>query len=110
VNESGEAVTHADAQKWYTSIGGRQGISELYVYDATVVRLREASLGYTVPIKKSIIRSLRISVTGRNLFYVYKKAPYDPELIMSTGNGLSGVDIFNQPATRNIGFTLNASL
>lgn len=110
VNESGEAVTHVDAQKWYTSIGGRQGISELYVYDATVVRLREASLGYTVPIRQSIIKNLKISLIGRNLFYVYKKAPYDPELVMSTGNGLSGVDIFNQPATRNIGFTLNVGL
>lgn len=110
VNENGEAVTHVDPQKWYTSIGGRQGISELYVYDATVVRLRESSLGYTVPIKKSVIRNLKISLTGRNLFYVYRKAPYDPELIMSTGNGLSGVDIFNQPATRNVGFTLNVSL
>jgi len=28
---------------------------------------------------------------------------------MSTGNGLSGVDIFTQPATRNIGLNLNVT-
>jgi outer membrane receptor protein involved in Fe transport len=110
VNESGEPVTVVDAQKWYTSIGGRQGVSELYVYSATVVRVREASLGYTAALRKSIFKNLRISLTGRNLFYLYKKAPYDPELIMSTGNGLSGVDIFNQPATRNFGLVVNVTL
>lgn len=110
VNESGEAVTLVDAQRWYTGTGGRQGISEFYVYSATVVRLREASLGYTAPISNTILKKLRLSLTGRNLLYFYKKAPYDPELIMSTGNGLSGVDIFNQPATRNIGFALQLTL
>ena len=39
-----------------------------------------------------------------------KKAPFDPELTLSTGNGLSGVDIFSQPATRNIGFSVNVTL
>jgi hypothetical protein len=39
--------------------------------------------------------------------YFYKKAPFDPELTMSTGNGLSGIDLFNQPATRNVGINLN---
>jgi TonB-linked SusC/RagA family outer membrane protein len=110
VNETGEPVTTVDPQKWYTSIGGRQGISELYVYSATVIRLREASLGYVTTPRNSVIKSLKISLTGRNLFYFYRKAPYDPEMIMSTGNGLSGVDIFNQPATRNIGLALNVTL
>jgi hypothetical protein len=109
VNETGEPVTTVDPQKWYTSIGGRQGISELYVYSATVIRLREASLGYVTTPKNSVIKTLKISLTGRNLFYFYRKAPYDPEMIMSTGNGLSGVDIFNQPATRNIGMSLNVT-
>jgi hypothetical protein len=28
---------------------------------------------------------------------------------MSTGAGLSGVDVFNQPATRNLGINLNVN-
>jgi hypothetical protein len=110
VREDEQAVNLVDAETWYKSIGGRQGVSELYVYNATVVRLREASLGYAFPLNKKFVKKLKLALTGRNLIYFYKKAPYDPELTMSTGNGLSGVDIFNQPATRNIGFVLNVTL
>jgi TonB-linked SusC/RagA family outer membrane protein len=107
---TGQPVTSVDPNKWYTTVGGRDGITENYIYSATVVRLREASLGYTIPFTKGAIKSLRFSVVGRNLFYFYKKAPFDPEITMSTGNGLSGVDVFSQPATRGFGFNLNLTL
>ena len=110
VDVNGNAVTSVDPQVWYSSVGGKAGVSEQYIYSATVVRLREAALGYGFPVKNSVVKNLRFSLTGRNIFYFYKKAPYDPEVTMSTGNGLSGVDIFNQPATRNIGFSLNVTL
>lgn len=107
VDGSGNAVSKVDPQTWYGAIGGRSGISEPYIYSATVVRLREASLGYSLPIKNSFFHSIKASLIGRNLIYFYKKAPFDPELTMSTGNGLSGVDVFNQPATRYMGLSLN---
>ena len=106
---TGVPVTSVDPYTWYSTVGGRAGISENYMYSATVVRLREASLGYTVPFTSGAIKSLRFSLIGRNLIYFYKKAPFDPEVTMSTGNGLSGVDVFNQPATRNYGLSLNAT-
>lgn len=109
VDASGNAVTTVDAQKWYTTIGGREAASGEYMYSATTVRLRELALGYTFPIKHTFIRTLKLSATGRNLFYISKKAPFDPELTMSTANGLSGVDIFMPPATRNYGLSLNAT-
>jgi len=90
-------------------VGGRSGISGEYMYSATVVRLREAALGYTLPLTGKTFKSVRLAVTGRNLAYFYKKAPFDPEITMSTGNGLSGVDVFNQPATRSLGFNVNFS-
>ncbi|MBC9914882.1 SusC/RagA family TonB-linked outer membrane protein [Chitinophaga varians] len=102
-------VTSVDPLKWYSTIGGREAVSGEYMYSATVVRLRELSLGYTVPVKNSWMKALRFSLTGRNLIYFYKKAPYDPEMTMSTANGLSGVDIFMPPATRNYGLSLNAT-
>lgn len=107
---TGEAINSVDPKKWYTSVGGRDGITENYIYSATVVRLREASLGYTFPVKKGAFKSVRLSLIGRNLLYFHKKAPFDPEVTMSTGNGLSGVDVFSQPATRNFGFNLNVTL
>ncbi|WP_443943904.1 SusC/RagA family TonB-linked outer membrane protein [Pedobacter sp. AW1-32] len=109
VNASGQAVTATiNPQTYYSFIGDRNGVSGEYIYSATVVRLREAALGYTLPLKGAV-KSMRFSVIGRNLLYFYKKAPYDPEVTMSTGNGLSGIDVFNQPATRSFGFNLNVT-
>ena len=109
VNSTGQAVSSVDPQTWYTTLGTRGGITGEYMYSATVVRLREAALGYTWPVSNSAIKSVKLSLTGRNLIYFSKKAPFDPELTMSTGNGLAGIDVFNQPATRNVGLNLNVS-
>ena len=109
VDATGKPVTSVDPQTWYEAIGGRNGITGEYMYSATVVRLREASVGYALPIPPGFFKQIKLSLVGRNLVYFTKKAPFDPELTMSTGNGLSGVDVFNQPATRNFGVSLNAS-
>jgi hypothetical protein len=107
---NGTPISSVDPKKWFTTVGGRDGITENYIYSATAIRLREVSLGYSVPITKGFVKNLRLSLIGRNLLYIHKKAPFDPEVTMSTGNGLSGVDVFSQPATRNIGFSLNVTL
>jgi TonB-linked SusC/RagA family outer membrane protein len=109
VDPNGKPVNKVDAYTYYTTVGGRNGIGQAYMYSATVVRLRSASLGYTLPISNSFVKSLKFSIIGGNLIYFYKKAPYDPEVTMSTGNGLSGVDTFNAPTTRNVGASINAS-
>ena len=109
VDVNGNAVTEVTAKAWYEAIGGRNGISGEYMYSATVIRLRETSLGYVLPIPEGFFKSVKVSLIGRNLVYFHKPAPFDPELTMSTGNGLSGVDVFNQPATRNMGLSINAS-
>lgn len=102
-------VSMVDAAKWYSVVAGREGVSAAYLYSATTVRLREAALGYTFPITNTFVKTLKLSLTGRNLLYFTKKAPFDPEQTMSTANGLGGVDVFMLPATRSYGLTLNAS-
>jgi len=109
VDGRGNAVNSVDPQKWYTSTGGIGPVTSNYIYDGTVVRLRELTLGYDIPVKQSFFKSLRVSAVGRNLFYFHKKAPFDPEVTLSTGNTLSGLDIFIPPATRSYGLTLNAT-
>lgn len=98
-----------DAKDYYTAIGGRAGIGEFYMYDATAVRLRELSLGYTVPLKWKGVRSLNVSLIGRNLFFIKREAPFDPEISMSTDNGLQGVDVFGLPATRSLGINVKVA-
>jgi TonB-linked SusC/RagA family outer membrane protein len=98
--------TSFNPKTFYTAAGGSSPVGEQYIYDATNVRLREASLGYTFPkIKK--LGVLTFSVTGRNLFFIVNKAPFDPDSSVSAGNGLQGLNAFNMPTTRSIGFNLN---
>lgn len=98
------------ASIFYGTVGGRAGITEYYMYDATNVRLRELAIGYTIPLRPGIIKDLKIGLVARNLFFFTKKAPYDPELSMSTGNGVQGVDVFGLPATRSFGLNLKCAL
>jgi hypothetical protein len=97
------------AETFYTTVGGRAGITEYYMYDATNIRLRELSVGYKMPSKNKIIKDVRLSLVARNLFFIKKEAPYDPELSMSTGNGLQGIDVFSLPATRSMGLSFRCS-
>ncbi|WP_316843808.1 SusC/RagA family TonB-linked outer membrane protein [Pedobacter psychrodurus] len=107
VDVNGNPVSTIDAKKYFETIGAPNSFAGAYMYSATVVRLREAALGYKFSLKGGFLRTASLSLTGRNLFYFYRKAPYDPELTMSTGNGISGVDFFSLPATREIGLNLS---
>jgi len=100
--------TTIDAQKYYQTVGSRQGALAQYAYSATNIRLREASLGYTLPIKSGAVKNIRLALTGRNLFFFYLKAPFDPETVLSTDNTLGGLGLFQQPSVRTIGFNVTA--
>ena len=91
-------------------VGGRAGVTEYYMYDATNIRLRELSVGYQLPAawmeKTKVLKRAQLSFSGRNLFFFYKDAPFDPDAILSVGNTNQGVDVFGMPTTRNIGFNV----
>ncbi|WP_295118251.1 SusC/RagA family TonB-linked outer membrane protein [uncultured Chitinophaga sp.] len=95
-----------DAEKYYNAIAGRAGVGEFYVYDATSIRLRELALSYKLPIRSKVIRNASIGFIGRNLFFLKRDAPFDPETSMGTGNALQGIDVFGMPATRSFGASL----
>ena len=83
-------------------------MTEYYIYDATNVRLRELSLTYALPerwMQQTVIfQNVHFSVMARNLFFIYKKAPFDPDLVLSTGNDNQAIDSYGMPTTRSIGF------
>ena len=103
VTATGGKFGGINPQTWYTTVGGLSGISENYIYSATNIRLREASLAYQIPTKAAWVKGLSVSVIGRNLFFVERKAPFDPEISSATNNGLQGVDTFGLPSTRSVG-------
>ena len=102
--------TSISAQAYYSVSGGRSGALTQYAYSATNIRFREASIGYTIPgtVFNNKIKNIRIAFTGRNLFYLYLKAPFDPETTLSADNTLQGLDLFGQPSTRSLGFNISA--
>lgn len=96
-------------ESYYTTIGGGTPIGRNYVYDATNFRLREVSIGYTFRNLFGAGKNLTLSANARNLFFLYKDAPIDPETSLSTQNALGNVDIFSMPTTRSYGLTVKAT-
>ena len=97
------------AKAYYETIGAPNGgAASMYVYSATNIRLSELTIGYDVPINKwtDYIKSMNVSFIGNNLLFLYKKAPYDPEVTASTGTYFQGIDYFMQPSLRNLGFSV----
>lgn len=101
INEGRDIVP---VQGYFEAIGSNDASS--YVYDATNFRLRELSLGYTFRNLMGEGKNLSVSFIGRNLFFLYKKAPVDPDVSLSSANGLGGFEMFNLPSSRSFGFNL----
>lgn len=80
-----------------------------YVYDATNFRLRELSLGYTFRDLFGENKNLSLSFIARNLFFIYKKAPVDPDIAISTGNSMQAFECFNMPSSRSFGLNLKVN-
>ena len=108
VKPDGSAFTHADPLTWYSATGYRNGIKEPYTYDRTNVKLSQLSLSYNFDLKDKNfpIKRANISFVGQNLFFFYKKAPFDPELAMNTGRNYQSLDNFNLPSTKTLGFNI----
>ncbi len=109
VNLAGQVST-LSAQEYYGLAGGRNGFTGEYVYSATNVRLAEFAIGYNFRLSEnSFFRSIKASLIGNNLFFFYKDAPHDPNVSLSTGNALQGVDVLGLPSTRSWGLNVNLS-
>lgn len=84
--------------------------SDLYVHDASYLRLKNIELGYTLPqniTRRVFIEKLRIYVAAENLFTFTEYWGYDPEI--SSGGTSLGVDygVYPQARVWKIGFNLS---
>jgi TonB-linked SusC/RagA family outer membrane protein len=92
------------------------GPAEAKIYDASVIRLQELSLGYTFPAKaldRTPFGSLTITAQGFNLWYDAYNTPdganFDPN-VQGAGVGNSrGFDFLNGPSSRRYGISLKAT-
>lgn len=89
------------------------GIERAHIQDLSNIRLREMSLSYSLPgslLDHTFIRSASLSLVGRNLFFISKKADgVDPEASVAIGNNGQGAFYYNMPSTRRFGFNLNVT-
>lgn len=95
----------------YQEKGYGNAPNSAFVYDASYVKLREASVSYQLP--KSILGNIPVddvtlSLVGRNLWIIHKNLPYgDPEAGVGGGLRSRGNSIGILPTTRDIGFNVN---
>lgn len=101
----------------FTDGFGAYGAEEVNIYDGTTFRLREVVVGYELPkklLKKTPIGSLRLSVSGRNLWFkvpnMVKDLNLDPEVLpYGAAVNVIGVDLGATPTTRRFGVNLYAT-
>lgn len=109
------------AEQLWTQVSqaGRSGYGGFFAYSATNFRLRELSLGYTFDINQAYVKAARVSLTGRNLFFLYRgkslldipgigkrTIPVDPENAIGTSN-YQGIESGVLPSSRSFGLNLS---
>ena len=116
VNPAGETNTTQINNSTYYFSNVLYGPDEMGVYDATVFRLQELSLGYSLPsnmLEKTPFGSLSVTFSANNLWFHAPNMPentnFDPNVAgLGVGNG-RGFEYLNGPSSRRYGLSVKAS-
>jgi outer membrane receptor protein involved in Fe transport len=98
------------SRNWHNRYYERNNV-EAAKYDATFLKLREVTIGYTIP--KTVfgnmpIQDVRVSLVGRNLALWTENPHFDPETLSMSGGTLQpGIENMAFPSSRSIGFNVN---
>ena len=113
VLENGHANTvSVPAGQYFQDISasGTDHIAEEFVYDASYIKLRSFSLGYSFPskwLKNKSFKEINLCLVGRNLAVLLKHTPnIDPESSLNNTNG-QGLELSGYPAVRSLGCNLS---
>ncbi len=110
VTESGAANTvAAPAQLYYRAVA--QQVTSSSVVDGDFIKLRQLTLGYTIPgskLGKLPFQSIQVSFVGRNLAILMRKAKnIDPESQFGSNIRYYGIEGTGLPSARSYGFNVN---
>jgi len=106
----GDITNVPQARYWF---GNGNQRSSRFIVDGSFVRLRTASLGYTLPqsvVRKAKIERMRVYVSAMNLFTWTNNYPlWDPEVNADSfdSNIAKGNDFYTPPQPRTILFGIN---
>ncbi len=106
----------SSSQAYYGNSITNGAADESAIYDATCIRLREASLSYSLPanmLTKTPFGSVSISLSGTNLWYYAPNFPkyvhFDPEASgLGVGNG-RGFEFLSGPSARRMGASIRVT-
>ncbi|MGJ1261076.1 hypothetical protein [Sphingobacterium spiritivorum] len=106
-------------QSYITGSNGLQGNTEYFMVDRSFAKLREVSIGYTIPTKwlgKSFVRYASFSIVGRNLLYFAARKDMDMDSFASGFNssdraasGSQGSVGLQSAVPRRFGFNINVN-
>ncbi len=110
--DGGLNTTMISAEEYWRQVSK---VDEEFVYDASYMKLGELALGYNFPsslltkINNNPVKSVRLSLVGRNLFYFYKHTPgtVPDASAYSTVYYAKAFDFAPVPSTRTYGFSVN---
>jgi TonB-linked SusC/RagA family outer membrane protein len=104
-------LTPNEARGYWQSVQGEANpIPKMFMYDASFVKLRQLTLGYSFPrtlLSHTPFQDVIVSFVGRNLLILHKNIDnVDPESSYSNNAGAQGLEYFAMPATRSYGFNV----
>lgn len=98
------------SQAYFNNLSGFFGGGDLITFDATVIRLREASLSYALPeslLAKTPFGGISFTFSGQNLFYNAPNFPkyvnFDPETSSLGVSNVRGLEYLSGPTSRRFG-------
>ena len=85
-------------------------VSTRWIEDASFVRIDNLNVGYNLKLADSQIKTVRIFLTGNNVFLSSKYTGYDPEVAQSQGNGSRTIGIDRQTYPRSRAFAVGLNV
>ena len=109
VDNTAENTTYIEGSTYSKNhYHGRGTPSAQSVFDADYIKLREVTLGYTLPQELTgFVKKVRISVYGRNLLtWGLDQEGFDPEMTVTGSGNIQGIDGGLQAMSRTFGVNL----
>jgi outer membrane receptor protein involved in Fe transport len=111
VTATGDTVANdipTSAERYFHSLYGNH---EAQIYDASYVKLREATLGFTLPTsmtRRMGVTGMNVALIGRNLALWTDVPNIDPETGFDASN-IQGLEFGQLPTPRSIGFSVSVT-
>jgi outer membrane receptor protein involved in Fe transport len=99
-------TTRVDAESWATWM--YSGPAAQNVFKSDFIKLREITIGYTLPIKTTVFKNVKVSAYGRNLaLWGPDTKHFDPEMATTSSGNIQGIEGGALPSVATYGINLS---